>query len=209
VHGALWPGGRTKPTMERVRGALIVMMAGLGLLAGCFGDGDEEPERTQQPRTRCDLVGPGERTFVRISGERARELCEAWTQKGAPGSWTRPAAPPESDGGFERACVVYRGRTAAGLYAADSISSVAQAKRVCGRLLARGWGELGRPDPALARDYPAPDPGLPVRCAEGRCSQGGERVSRPQTGAECEGGRWTFALGGGQNFGVYRCRSDS
>jgi hypothetical protein len=193
--------------MEPVRGALIVAVAGVVLLAGCFGDDDSDPERAQQPRERCDLVARGQETFVRLTGERAGELCESWTSGSGPGSWTKPATPPQPSGGFERVCVVYRGSTAAGLYAADSISSVAQAKAFCGRLLERGWGELGRPDPALAREYPPPDSSLPVRCAEGRCTQGGERVSRPQTGAECPAGRWTFALGGNQNFGVYRCRS--
>jgi hypothetical protein len=191
--------------MEPVRGALIVAMAGLMLLAGCFGDGDTKTKRAQQPRERCDLVGRGQDTFVRLTGERAGELCESWTRGGGLGGWTRPATSPRSGEGFERVCVVYRGRTAAGLYAADSISSVAQAKGFCGRLLERGWGELGRPDPALAREYPAPDSSLPVRCAEGRCTQAGQRVSRPQTGAACADGRWTFALSGSQNFGVYRC----
>ena len=194
--------------MEPVRGALIVAMAGIVLLAGCFGDGDgdREPERVQQPRERCDLVARGQETFVRLTGEGAEDLCESWARGGGPGSWTRPASKQQPSGGFERVCVVYRGRTAAGLYAGDSIASVAQAKAFCGWLLERGWGELGRPDPALAREYPAPDPSLPVRCAEGRCVQAGQRVSRPLTGAECQGGRWTFTLGGSQNFGVYRCR---
>ena len=195
--------------MGRVRGALIVAMACLGLLAGCLGDGDSEPERAQQPRERCDLVARGEQMFVRLSGARAGELCAAWTGSDAPGDWKEPASAQEPSGGFERVCVLYRGRTAAGLYAADSIASVAQAKSFCGRLIASGWGELGRPDPALAREYPPPDSGLPVRCAEGRCTQGGERVSRPHTGAACPGGRWTFTLAGNQNFGVYRCRGGS
>ena len=192
--------------MEPVRGALIVAVAGLGLLAGCFGGGDGEPERAQQPRAGCDLVAPGERVFVRLSGERAGALCETWTLGDAPVRWTRPETASTAAGDFERVCVLYRGRTAAGMYAADSIASVAQAKGFCGRLLAGGWGELGRPDPALAKEYPPPDPDLAVRCAEGRCTQAGERVSRPQTGAECPGGRWTFALTRDQNFGVYRCR---
>ena len=192
-----------------MRGALIVVVVCLGLLAGCFGNGDSGPERTQQPRERCDLVARGEQMFVRLSGERAGELCAAWTGEDAPGDWREPPSAPDTSGEYERVCVLYRGRTAAGLYAADSIASVAQAKGFCGRLLARGWGELGRPDPALAREYPPPDSGLPVRCAEGRCTQDGERVSRPHSGAECPGGRWTFALSGNQNFGVYRCRGDS
>jgi hypothetical protein len=191
--------------MKPVRWALIVALAGVVLLAGCFGDDDSEPERAQRPSQRCDLVARGQETFVRLSGERAGELCEAWARGSGP--WTRPVTDAQPNGGgFDRVCVLYRGRTAAGLYAADSISSVAQAKAYCGRLLERGWGELGRPDPALAREYPPPGSSLPVRCAEGRCTQGGERVSRPQTGAACPGGRWTFTLGGDQNFGVYRCR---
>jgi hypothetical protein len=182
-------------------------MAGILLLAGCMGDDDEDPPvRAQQPPERCDLVARGEQTFVRLSGAQAGELCEAWAGGEGPGSWTKPAGADQPRGDFERVCVVYRGRTAAGFYAADSIASVAQAKRSCGRLLELGWDELGRPDPGLAREYPAPDPSLPVRCAEGSCTQGGERVSRPQNGGDCEGGRWTFALGANQNFGVYRCR---
>ena len=191
--------------MGRVRGALIVAVVGVGLLAGCFGDGDSGSEGAQQSRERCDLVARGEQMFVRVSGERAGELCAAWTAEDAPGDWTEPGSAPKSRGGYERVCVLYRGRTAAGMYAADSIASVAQAKHFCGRLLARGWGELGRPDPALAREYPAPDSSLPVRCAEGRCTQAGERVSRPHTGTECAGGHWTFTLSGNQNFGVFRC----
>ena len=189
--------------MEPVRLALIGALAGVVLLAGCFGDDDSEPDRSQQLQ-RCDLVARGQETFIRLTGERAGELCELWTEGSGP--WTRPAAVSQLNGGFERVCVLYRGQTAAGLYAADSISSVAQAKAHCGRLMARGWGELGRPDPALAREYPPPGSSLPVRCAEGRCTQGGERVSRPHTGAQCPGGRWTFVLSGDQNFGVYRCR---
>jgi hypothetical protein len=193
--------------MKPVRLALIGALAGVVLLAGCFGDDDPEPDRAQQPPQRCDLVARGQETFIRLTGERAGELCEAWAQGDGPGSWSKPAAAPQPNrGGFERVCVLYRGRTAAGLYAADSISSVAEAKAHCGLLLDRGWGELGRPDPALAREYPPPGSSLPVRCAEGRCTQGGERVSRPHTGAACPGGRWTFTLGGDQNFGVYRCR---
>jgi hypothetical protein len=192
--------------MKPVRLALIGALAGVVLLAGCFGDGDPEPDRVQQPAERCDLVAQGQETFVRLTGDRAGELCEAWAQGNGPGSWSKPAtAPQPNGGGFERVCVLYRGRTAAGLYAADSIASVAQAKAFCGRLLERGWGELGSPDPALAREYPPPSSSLPVRCAEGRCTQGGARVSRPQTGAPCPGGRWIFTLGN-QNFGVYRCR---
>jgi hypothetical protein len=195
--------------MGSVRGALIVAMVWLGLLAGCAGEGDSESERAQEPRERCDLVARGEQMFVRLSGKRAGKLCAAWTGEDAPVDWREPASAGEPSGGFERVCVLYRGGTAAGLYAADSIASVAQAKGFCGRLIAQGWGELGRPDPALAREYPPPDSGLPVRCAEGRCTQGGERVSRPRTGAECPGGRWSFTLSGNQNFGVYRCRGDS
>jgi hypothetical protein len=195
--------------MGFVRGALIVAVVGLGLFAGCLGDDDSEPVSAQQPRERCDLVAGGEQMFVRLTGVRAGELCDAWTGEDAAGSWSEPASAPEPGAGYERVCVLYRGRTAAGLYAADSIASVSQAKAFCGRLLARGWGELGRPDPALAREYPPPDSGLPVRCAEGRCTQGGARVSRPHTGTKCPGGRWAFALSGNQNFGVYRCRDDS
>jgi hypothetical protein len=193
--------------MKPVRGALIVALAGVVPLVGCFGDDDSQPDRAQQRSQRCDLVARGQEMFVRLTGERAGELCEAWAQGNGPGSWSKPAAAPRPNGGgFERVCVLYQGRTAAGLYAADSISSVAQAKAYCGRLLDRGWGELGRPDPALAREYPPPGTDLPVRCAEGRCTQDGQRVSRPLTGAACPGGRWTFTLGGNQNFGVYRCR---
>ena len=89
---------------------------------------------------------------------------------------------------------------------ADSISSVAQAKSFCSRLLQGGWGELGRPDPALAEDYPSPNADLPVRCAEGRCLQGDHEVDRPASGSACPGGRWSFTLSRDQNFGVYRCR---
>ncbi len=144
--------------------------------------------------------------FVRLTGERAGELCEAWAEPGAAGSWTKPEAAGEPRGSFERVCVLYQGRTAAGLYAADSIASVAEAKRSCAGLIDRGWRELGRPDPALATDAAPPNPLLPVRCAEGRCVQQGRRVTRPRSGAECSGGRWTFALSRDQNFGVYRCR---
>ena len=62
--------------MEPVRGALIVAVAGFGLLTGCFGSGDQEPERAQQARAGCDLVAPMQQVFVRLSGERAGALCQ-------------------------------------------------------------------------------------------------------------------------------------
>jgi hypothetical protein len=179
--------------------------AAIGLLGGCSEDSDPKRERAQPAADRCELVTHREEVFVRLTGERARELCGAWSRPGAPGSWTEPSGASENQRSFGRVCVVYHGRTAAGLYAANSIASVAEAKRRCADLIARGWDELGRPDPALAQEYPAPSPRFPVRCAEGRCVQRGERVSRPQSGSDCAGGRWTFALSGNQNFGVYRC----
>jgi hypothetical protein len=181
-------------------------MAVLGLLCGCSGDDDAPKRGSAPPPQRCELVARDQQVFVRLTGTRARELCADWSQPGAPGDWTEPSSSAEPDQAFDRMCVLYRGRSAAGLYAADSISSVARAKRFCIRLLQDGWGELGRPDPALAEDHPAPNADLPVRCAEGRCLQRGRRVGRPATGAACPGGRWSFTLSRDQNFGVYRCR---
>jgi hypothetical protein len=198
--------GRPKRTYDGpVRRATIAVGAAIGLLGGCSEDSDPKRERAQPAADRCELVTHREEVFVRLTGERARELCGAWSRPGAPGSWTEPSGASENQRSFGRVCVVYHGRTAAGLYAANSIASVAEAKRRCADLIARGWDELGRPDPALAQEYPAPSPRFPVRCAEGRCVQRGERVSRPQSGSDCAGGRWTFALSGNQNFGVYRC----
>jgi hypothetical protein len=182
-------------------------MAVLGLLCGCSDD-DDVPKRgsAQLPPQRCELEARDKQVFVRLTGTRARELCADWSQPGAPGDWIEPSAPADPDQDFNRVCVLYRGRSAAGLYAADSISSVARAKRFCTRLLQDGWGELGRPDPALAEEYPAPNTDLPVRCAEGRCLQGDQEVDRPASGSACAGGRWSFTLSRDQNFGVYRCR---
>jgi hypothetical protein len=188
-----------------VRLVMIAALAGLGVLCGCSDDSEPERQDARVPTPRCELVTDRQQVFVRLTGESAGELCGAWSTPGADGGWTRPTA-AQPGGSFERVCVLYRGRTAAGLYAAGSISSVAQAKGFCGRLLDRGWDELGSPDPTLAMDYPAPSPLLPVRCAEGRCIQGDRRVSRPQSGSDCPGGRWTFALSRDQNSGVYRCR---
>ena len=189
-----------------VRKAIIVGVAALGLLCGCSDDSEPERGSTQLPPQRCELVTREQQVFVRLTGERASELCTAWSQPGVPGGWTEPMEPTVPDRDFERVCVLYRGRSAAGLYAADSISSVAQAQGLCAGLLDRGWDELGRPDPALTKEYAPPSPWVPVRCAEGRCVQRGRRVSRPRSGSECAGGRWTFALSRDQNVGVYRCR---
>ena len=192
--------------MGRVRRSIIAAAAVLGLLVGCSEDSEPQRQQAQQPPQRCELVARDRQVFVRLTGTRAGELCEAWSQTSAPGSWTKPTGASQPGQSFERVCVLYRGHSAAGLYAADSISSVARAKRSCSRLLQTGWGELGRPDPALAEEYASPSPDLPVRCAEGSCLQQGKRVSRPESGADCPGGRWTFALSRDQNFGVYRCR---
>jgi hypothetical protein len=195
--------GRAKrPYDGSVRRASLAVAVAIGLLSGCSEDGGPERERVQAAPERCELVAQGEGVFVRLTGTRAGELCDEWASSEA-ATWTEPAGAGEDRRRFRRACVLYRGRTAAGLYAGDSIASVADAKRRCARLLEQGWDELGRPDPALAEEYPSPSPRYPVRCAEGRCVQRGERVSRPRSGSDCAGGRWTFALGG--NFGVYRC----
>jgi hypothetical protein len=188
-----------------VRRATIGVAVAIGLLSGCSEDSAPERERVRAAADRCELVTPREDVFVRLTGERAGGLCAAWLEANAPETWANPTDAAETQGSFGRVCVLYQGRTAAGLYAADSIASVAEAKRRCAELIESGWDELGRPDPALAKEYPAPSPRYPVRCAEGRCVQRGERVSRPQSGSDCAGGRWTFALSGNQNFGVYRC----
>jgi hypothetical protein len=108
--------------------------------------------------------------------------------------------------------VLYRERTAAGLYAAEGIAPREQALRVCGTLLDRGWRELSSPADApgweqRVRDQPAPDHFSAVRCSEGLCRQRGDLVSRPQAGARCgTGRRWTFQLDAQAAAGVFRCR---
>ena len=186
--------------------AIFFALAALGILCGCSDEGEPERTGSQAPPEKCELTTREQQVFVRLTGERASELCSAWSRPDAPGGWTEPTGPREPDQRFQRVCVLYRGRSAAGLYAANSISSVAQAKGLCAGLLDRGWDELGLPDPALTKEYAPPSAGAPVRCAEGRCVQGGRPVRRPRSGSECAGGRWTFALSRDQQFGVYRCR---
>ena len=186
--------------------AIVLAVAVVGILCGCSEDSEPERGTARLPPQRCELTTRERQVFVRLTGERARELCTAWSQRGVPGDWTEPTERTELDRRFQRVCVLYRGRSAAGLYAANSISSVAQAKGLCAGLLDRGWDELGLPDPALTREYAPPIASVPVRCAEGRCVQGGRRVRRPRSGSACADGRWTFALSRDQDFGVYRCR---
>ena len=157
-------------------------MAVLGLLCGCSDD-DDVPKResAQLPPQRCELEARDKQVFVRLTGTRARDLCADWSQPGAPGDWIEPSAPADPDQDFNRVCVLYRGRSAAGLYAADSISSVARAKRFCTRLLQDGWGELGRPDPALAEEYPAPNTDSAGALCGGTLPPGG-----PTGGPPCE-----------------------
>jgi hypothetical protein len=102
-----------------VRRAIIAVAAALALVGGCSDDTAPEAERVQAATERCELGTRGEKVFVRLTGERAGELCGAWSRADAPGSWTEPTGASDSTGSFRRVCVLYRGRTAAGLYAAD------------------------------------------------------------------------------------------
>jgi hypothetical protein len=186
----------------------VALAAAAALLAGC-GGGDGPPVETAEQATACELHLSGGPVFVRFAGKQAADRCDNWIRGGSTWSRTKRA---RARGDFRRVCVLYRERTAAGLYAADGIAPREQALRVCGSLLDRGWRELSSPADApgweqRVRDQPAPNRFSAVRCSEGLCRQRGELVARPQAGARCgPGRRWTFKLGAQAAAGVFRCR---
>ena len=182
-------------------------MVWLGLLAGCFGDGDSDSERAAAAGD-VDLVARGEQMFVRLSGERAGKLCAAWTGEDAPVDWRKP--------GF---CRGAERRVRARLCPVPRSHSSRAVRGGLDRERGAGEGLLRSPDRArLGLSSAAPDPRacegstrLPTQaspCAAPRYAapRGASAWSRPRTGAECPGSRWSFTLSGNQNFGVHRCR---
>jgi hypothetical protein len=192
---------------------IILLAAAAALLAGCTLDDEPEPrpegqraaaEPSPQP---CELYLRDRGVFVRFAGEEAEGTCRRWEANRAPeGRWSRTA--DSSAQRFERVCVVYRGQTSAGLYSTPKIATNGRAKEICGGLISRGWGELNRPSAAPGPE-PHPSDLAPVRCSEGRCSQGGKPVARPPEGSLCDGGAWTYAgLTRDQEAGLWRCLPD-
>jgi hypothetical protein len=193
---------------------LILIVAAATLLAGCTSD--DGPERQPEDQRAaaealpepCELYLTDRGVFVRFAGEEARGACRRWAAgRPSEGRWAR-TADTASDQHFERVCVVYRGRTSAGLYATPTITTHGRAKEICGGLISRGWGELNRPS---APQGPEPHPSdlAAVRCSEGICTQGGKPVARPAEGSLCDGGAWSYAgLTRDQEAGLWRCLPD-
>ena len=194
---------------------MTLIAAAAALLAGCSSDdeprGQADGQRTAaeaQPEP-CELYLRERGVFVRFAGQDARGECRRWEASRPPeGSWAR-TADSDSKQSFERVCVVYRGQTSAGLYATPTIATNGRAKEICGGLISRGWGELNRPSAATGPE-PQPSDLAPVRCSEGRCTQGGKPVARPAEAALCDGGAWTYAgLTRDQEAGLWRCVPDA
>jgi hypothetical protein len=192
----------------------MLIVAAVTLLAGCTSD-DEAERRSEGPQAAaealpepCELYLSDRGVFVRFAGEEARGACRRWAAtRASEGRWAR-TADTAADQRFERVCVVYRGRTSAGLYATPTIATHGRAKQICGGLISRGWGELNRPS---ARPEPEPHASdlAPVRCSEGVCTQGGKPVARPAEGSLCDGGAWSYAgLTSDQEAGLWRCLPD-
>ena len=195
----------------------IILVAAAGaLLAGCSSGDEEAPTRdTRDTRAAraggqpCELYLRGLGVFVRVAGEEAQETCRRWEGTPAPGGRWSPTADTGSEDRFERVCVVYRGRTSAGLYATQTIATNGRAREVCGGLISRGWGELSGPSTPTPPE-PQPSDLAPVRCSEGLCTQGGKPVARPDEGRLCDGGAWTYAgLTPDQEAGSWRCLPDA
>jgi hypothetical protein len=100
-----------------------VALAAAALFAGC-GGGDDPPVETAQQATACELHLSGGPVFVRFAGSQAADRCDSWIRGGSTWSRTKSA---RARGDFRRVCVLYRERTAAGLYAADGIAPREQA----------------------------------------------------------------------------------
>ena len=194
-----------------MRRIFLVAAAG-ALLAGCSSEEEQAPQRetrTAQAQDQpCELYLGERGVFVRVAGEGAAETCRRWEGSPAPGGRWSLTADSGSEDRFERVCVVYQGKTSAGLYATPTIATNGRAKEICGDLISRGWGELSGPSEPTPPE-PQPSDLAPVRCSEGRCSQGGKPVARPEEGRLCDGGAWTYAgLTRDQEAGSWRCLPD-
>ena len=183
------------------------------LIVGCASDSDEDGSRVDRARP-CDLYLHDQGVSVRLAGRGAERTCNSWLASRADGggSWSR-AAGADSDSGFERVCVVFRGDTAAGLYSTAKPGSVARAEDVCTSLAGRGWEELNPPrNVSSTTDSEAQAEAswfAPVRCAEGRCFQGGHGVAQPPEGAKCGEGAWTYiGISSDGQAGVYECLTE-
>ena len=190
--------------------AKVALAAVAALLAGCGDDGDEPPVETTSQAAACELYLSDQPVFLRFAGERAAARCDSFSA--GQGAWSRARTTSAGDD-FRRVCVLYQGRSAAGLYAAGGIGPREEALQMCSTLLERGWRELSSPADtpgweARIRDQPPPDPSAAVRCSEGLCEQGDGLVARPSNGARCGSGRrWTFELDTEAAVGVFRCRA--
>jgi hypothetical protein len=188
--------------------ALVVMPAG-----GCMSDDDENGPEVDRAGP-CDLYVRDQGVSVRMAGKGAGRTCTSWLAGGSEGgeSWSRTAG-GDADSAFERVCVVFRGDTAAALYATAQPGSPNKAKDVCTGLASEGWRELNPPRNVSSSPDSDAEPEAswfaPVRCAEGRCAQRGKAVAQPPEGAECGEGLWTYVgISGDGQAGVYECLTD-
>jgi hypothetical protein len=185
--------------------ACIVLGAVAILLAACSSDGDDG---TEVERARaCNLYMRDQGVSVRLAGAGAGRACREWL---ADEGWSRGAG-GDADTSFERVCVVFRSGTGAALYATGKRGSQGEAAGVCDSLVSEGWSGLKPPNGKTSGRRPAPEPSRfdPVRCAEGRCFQGGGEVAQPTEGAVCGEGAWTYVgISRDGQAGVYRCLTD-
>jgi hypothetical protein len=181
--------------------ACVVLAAVAILLAACSSDDDDvEAERARS----CNLYMRDQGMSVRLAGAGAGRVCREWL---ADRGWSRGAG-GDADTSFERVCVVFRSDTGAALYATGKRGSQGEAEEVCDSLVSEGWSQLKPPETETSGRESAPEPSRfdPVRCAEGRCFQGGTEVAQPSEGAECGEGAWAYVgISRDGQAGVYQC----
>jgi hypothetical protein len=179
---------------------LLALWAVAVLVSGC-DSGEDDAASVERPRS-CDLYLREQGVSVRLAGDRAGSECAQWVaDRDRP--WSR-AAGGDADSSFERVCVVFREGTGAALYATGKPGSHAEAVGICSALAGEGWSKLNPPDPRRATSEPSRF--QPVRCAEGRCIQGGREVAQPSEGDECGEGSWTYVgISRDGQAGVYQC----
>jgi hypothetical protein len=185
-----------------LRGWLALCAAAI-LVGGCDSGDDDAP--TVERSRSCDLYLSDRGVSVRFAGERARRACAQWLAD-RDGSWSR-AAGGDADSSFERVCVVFRESIGAALYATGKPGSHGEAERICSDLGGEGWARLRPPNGRRATSEPSRFD--PVRCAEGRCSQGDREVAQPSEGGDCGEGSWTYVgISRDGQAGVYRCLTE-
>jgi hypothetical protein len=169
------------------------------MVVGC-SSGDDDGPPVERARS-CDLYLSDQGVSVRFAGDRAGRTCTQWLADDA--SWSRDAG-ADADSSFERVCVVFRANTGAALYATGKPGSHGEAKGLCSGLASEGWARLNPPNGRRATSEPSRFE--PVRCAEGRCTQGGEEVTQPDEGTDCGEGSWSYVgISRDGRAGVYQC----